>query len=196
MRTVALLAAMVFVGQAFGQSVPDSIYQVELTATASPMVNFFRTPRVPGTTASTSFGYGLSVRALWHPGRLLGVGVLTGYFDIAHDEIDASTSSARLRFDATLRAVPIQLALSLQKYGFELGMGIGPYLILTAIDGGGSAAVRASRLELGMTFFFAYCFPMGDVLALGPELRIVSFRYRGIISVMPSISLRFTPVRY
>ncbi len=193
MRTAALLVALIMAAAAFGQTVPDSVYQVEITATASPMVNFFRTPRVPGTPSSTCLGYGGSVRVLWHPGRLLGVGLLSGYFDIAHDAIDAS---AQVRYEATLRAVPMQLALSLQKFGFELGMGIGPYLMLTSINGGGGEPVKGTRLELGMTFFCSYGFPLGDNLTLGPEVRILSFRYRGIISVMPSLSLRFTPLRY
>ena len=47
-----------------------------------------------------------------------------------------------------------------------------------------------------MTLFASYVFPLGEHISLGPELRVVSLRYRGIVSVMPSLSFRIDPVRY
>jgi hypothetical protein len=180
----------------WAQSLPDTTYQVEVTTTACPMFNFFRDPRVPGTTSKTSVGYGVSMRILWHPGRLFSVGLLSGYFDMAEDEISVEQPSNEPSYHARLAAVPLLLAVTMQKYNIELGMGVGPYLVMTTLQGGKSTHVHASRLELGMTFFGAYMFPLGNTIQLGPELRVVSFRYRGIISVMPSCSVRFIPLRY
>ena len=193
----ALVTALLFAAAcSWAQTPGDTTYRVEVTATASPMLNFFRLPKVPGTDSKTSVGFGVSVRGMWHPARLLAVGFLTGYFLIAEDEILIAQPSSDLNYDATLAAVPIQLALSMQKAGFEIGMGIGPYMMMSTIGGGSSAPVRGSRLELGMTLFASYVFPLGEHISLGPELRVVSLRYRGIVSVMPSLSFRIDPVRY
>lgn len=192
---VLILALMMGMPQVHAAG-DDSTYQVEITATLSPAVNFFRGARVPGTSGSTSLGCGASVRVLWHPGRLLAFGLHTGCFLLANDEIGVVRGTSTLTYDATLYGIPLQLALSMQKHGFEAGMGIGPYLMISTIEGGNSAPVRGQRLELGMTFFAAYTFALGDDLSIGPELRVVSMRYRGIISVMPSISLRTIPLRY
>jgi hypothetical protein len=124
------------------------------------------------------------------------VGLLSGYFDIAEDEISVEQPSNELSYHARLAAVPLLLSLTMQKYNIELGMGVGPYLMMTTLQGGHSTPVHASRLELGMTFFGAYMFSLGNNIQLGPELRAVSFRYRGIISIMPSCSFRFVPLRY
>jgi hypothetical protein len=180
----------------WAQTRPDTVYQVEVTATASPMINFFRLPRVPGTTSKTAAGYGMSVRGMWHPARLLAVGFLTGYFVIAEDEISVNQSSSSLNYSARLAAVPMQLALSMQKYDFEMGMGIGPYLMMSTIGGGNSASVHGSRLELGITYFGSYVFRLSDNISIGPELRVLSLRYRGILSVMPSCSFRIDMLRY
>ena len=190
--TALLCAATV----SWAQISPDTTYRVEVTTTASPMLNFFRHPKVPGTNSKTSFGYGMSVRAMWHPARLLAVGILTGYYVIARDEISSPGVSPEENYDATLSSIPLQLALSMQKAGWEFGMGIGPYLMMTSIRGGGSATVTGSRLEIGMTFFGSYGFQLGDNVRIGPELRVIAFRYRGIVSVMPSISFRVDPLRY
>ena len=193
---ITVLVLLLLSACSWAQTCCDTLYQVEMTGTASPMINFFRVAKVPGTASQASMGYGMSLRLMWHPGRLLSVGILTGYFVVARDEILVDGPSARLLYTARLSAVPLQLALSMQKAGFEFGMGIGPYIMLSTIEGGNSAPVRGRRFELGMTFFGSYAFPLTDDLAIGPELRVLSLRYRGIISVMPSVSLRFTTLRY
>jgi hypothetical protein len=174
----------------------DTSYQVEVTATACPIVSFFRFPRVPGGESKTSVGYGGSLRVLWHPGRLLSIGVLTGYFDIAQDEISIPPPATDLSYHASLTAVPLQIALTMRKYGLEIGVEIGSYLMMSTIAGGNSATSHGSRLELSLTIFGSYLFPLNDFVEIGPELRVVSLRYRGIFSVMPSFSCRFIPVRY
>lgn len=178
------------------QTPTDTTYKVELTATASPMVNFFRYPKAPSLTSRASLGYGLTIRGMWHPGRLLSIGVLTGYHLLSSDDITIARSSGHLHYTAELAAVPLQLAVSMQSKRVEVGVGVGPYLMLSAISGGGSASARGSRLEIGMTFFGSYLFSLTDILKIGPELRILYFRYRGIVSIMPSCSVRIDLVRY
>lgn len=192
-----LIAALLFgTVNAHAQSAADSVYRIELIATASPMVNFFRSSKVPGTAGNVALGCGLSLRAMWHPGRLLSVGVLTGVFLLAEDDITVQGGGTPLTYTARLTGFPVQLALSMGTAGLECGLGIGPYIMVSAIDGGGSGPVRGRRYELGMTFFGSYVFPVTERIMVGPELRVLSLRYRGIIAVMPSVSVQFTPLRY
>lgn len=174
----------------------DTSYRVEVTATACPMVNFFRLPRAPGTTGRTSVGYGGTVRLLWHPGRLLSVGLVSGYFVLANDEIPVAQPFAGGHYSARLSGVPLQIVLTMRKYGAEIGVEIGTYLMLSSISGGNSAIAHGSRVELGTTVFGSYLFALNDNIQIGPELRIVDLRYRGIVSVMPSCSVRIIPLRY
>lgn len=194
---VAVIIAILFCSAcSWAQRLQDTTYRVEITTTASPMFNFFRLPKVPGTENKTSIGYSISMRLLWHPGRLLSIGLLTGYCVLAEDEINGGGPNPAPAYHARLAAVPLLLALTMQKYDFELGMGVGPYLMMTSLHGGHSETVNASRLELGMTFFGAYMFALSDTFSIAPELRVVSFRYRGIVSIMPSCSFRYIPLRY
>lgn len=195
--TACLIAASCLIAlPATAQTASDTVYSVEVTTTASSMFNFFRLPKVPGTSDKTSIGYGVSIRAVWHPARLLAVGLLTGYFALASDDITPRDGSAAVRYEAALSAVPIQFSISMQKAGFEFGLGIGPYLMLTSIEATEGGSAGGERLEIGTTIFASYTFHLGRTMRLGPELRVVSLRYRGIVSVMPSLSFRIDPARY
>ena len=132
------------------------------------------------------------MRGMWHPGRLLAVGFITGYMLIDQDEIPVDN----LNYNARLTAIPMQLAISMQKHDVEIGMGIGPYMMLSNIEGGNSPPAHGSRLELGLTFFGSYLFSLNDKIRIGPELRVLYLRYRGILSFMPSCSVRIDALRY
>ena len=192
------VAAALFIASACScaQTRVDTTYRVEVTATASPMIDFFRYPRVPGSASKTSLGYGASLRVLWHPSRLLSVGLLSGYFVISQDEFAVHLPSAELNYSTRLAAVPLQIALSMQKYGLEMGVEIGSYLMMTSISGGDSPPASGSRLELAMSIFGSYLFLLNETIQIGPELRVVDLRYRGIVCVMPSCSCRIIPLRY
>ena len=177
----------------------DTTYQVELTATACPMISFFRHPRVPQTTNNASLGYGILVRGMWHPGRLLSLGLMTGYLFIAQDEIPVDPvlgSQFAINPSARLAAIPLQAAISMQKNEIEIGMGVGPYLFLSTIDYGNGASAYGRRIEFGVTFFGSYFFSLNDKVKIGPELRVVYLGYRGILSWMPSLNFRFDTMRY
>lgn len=128
------------------------------------------------------------VRGMWHPGRLLSMGFITGYMLLAEDEIPP--------YHARLTGVPLQFVISMQKHDLEVGLGMGPYLMLTDIKGGGSAPAYGSRLELGLTILGSYSFSLTDCIKIAPEMRVVYLRYRGILSLMPSCSLRIDALRY
>lgn len=173
------------------QTEPDTIYQFEFTATASSLISFFENERYPGSEEYNTLGFGFFLRGMWHPARLLSVGLMTGYCQIAKDEFKDSygtTASARLS------AIPLQLAVSMQGENFELGLGMGPYLMITNINYESSA--QASRYELGITSFVSYFFSINDNIKIGPEIRVLYLSYREIVSVFPSIFVRFETFRY
>jgi hypothetical protein len=168
----------------------DSLYHIELSVTASPLVNFFKDERYPGGPNNSTIGYGMNIRAMWHPGRLLAFGVISGYLFIVEDEfqINSILNDRTENASAKLNAIPLQAVVSMQKNGLEIGLGMGPYLLLSTIDYGKTA--NSHRFELGLTLFGSYIFSIGKNIFIGPELRILYLDYRRILSVMPSLTTR------
>jgi hypothetical protein len=192
MKTASLIMCFFTLAVCGAQAQFDTTYRAEMTATACPMISLFRNPSVPGTNKKSSLGGAIFLRGMWHPGRLLSVGFITGYMLVDQDEIPAGNFS----YNARLDAIPLQFALSMQKHDFEVGLGIGPYMLLTSIEGGNSAPSHGSRLELGLTFFGSYFFSLNDYFKIGPEMRVLYLRYRGILSLMPSFSVHMDVLRY
>ncbi len=132
----------------------------------------------------------MTIRAMWHPGRLLAFGLLSGYLLIVEDEFQInSIMNGELEYEsARLNAIPLQAVVSMQKNGLEIGLGMGPYLLLSTINYGKTA--QSHRLELGLTLFGSYIFTVDKNIFIGPELRILYLDYRRILSVMPSLTVR------
>jgi hypothetical protein len=182
----------------WAQTLPDTTYHVEITTTGCPVVSGFRNPRVPGIENDPSLGYGVFVRGMWHPGRLLAVGLMTGYLSIARDEIpvEGALSEEFPHPTAHLSAIPMQIAISMQNKNLEVGLGVGPYMMMSSIDNGNGASAQGNRVEFGITMFGFYDFPLTDRTTIGPELRVLYFGYRGILSLMPALSVRTDLLRY
>ncbi len=175
----------------------DSLYHVELSITPTPIVSLFKDERYSGGPNNPFLGYGMNIRAMWHPGRLIAFGIMTGYLFIVKDEFvinSVSDNNINQKASAKLNAVPLQVAVSMQKSGLEIGVGMGPYILLSTIEYGKTANSR--RFELGLTFWGSYTFSIGKNIFVAPELRILSFNYRGILSVMPSITTRINVWSY
>lgn len=173
------------------QTEPDTIYQCEITTTVSSLVSSFDQARYPEGENDIALGYGFFVRGMWHPARLLSVGIMTGYCQISKDEFIVNDNELA---SAVLSAVPLQLVVSMQSKRFEFGLGMGPYLIISTIKYGTEAQGR--RYELGMTFLGSYLFSLNDNIYVGPELRVLYLSYRGILSFNPSLFIRFEIFRY
>jgi hypothetical protein len=179
------------------QNDPDTVYQVEITATASALISLFDEGRYPNAPNDVSLGYGFFLRGMWHPARLLSVGLMTGFTQIAEDEFSVDTTinnELGNTAKARLSAIPIQVVVSMQGKDFEIGLGMGPYMMLSTINYGKTAQGR--RYELGLTFFGSYFFSLNNNIRIGPELRVLYLSYRGIVSVMPSLSIRLETLRY
>ena len=169
----------------------DTVYQFEITGSISSIITSFEDPRYPNAKNDIAFGFGFFVRGMWHPARLLSVGVMTGYCQISKDEFLVNNGEFA---SAVLSAIPLQLVVSMQSKRFEIGLGMGPYLMISTINYGTKAQGR--RFELGMTFLGSYRFSLNESIIIGPELRVVYLSYRGILSFNPSLFVRFEIFRY
>ena len=198
MSTIKLILFFTFITLGFlTKAQSDTLYHIEIHATGSPVISFFEDERYPGGSDYSAFGCGMNFRVMWHPGRLLAFGLMSGYLFIVEDEININSvlnESQDYKAKARLNAIPLQLVVSMQKYEFEIGLGMGPYLLLSNIELGRTAQGR--RFELGLTFFGSYIFPISEQVFIGPELRVLYLSYRGILSVMPSITLRINTWSY
>lgn len=175
------------------QSMTDTVYRVEMTGSTASIFSLFRDPRYFGAPDNIQIGYGFYVRAMWHPGRMLAMGFMSGFIYLSHDKFTPVNTNAG-NVAATLTAIPIQIVVSMQGRGFEFGIGMGPYIMKSTIEYGTTATGR--RLELGLTFIGCYKFPITHALSLGPELKALYMSYRGIFSLMPSITLHLDAYRY
>jgi hypothetical protein len=175
----------------------DTLYHIELHLAGSPLISFFEDERYPGAPDNSALGYGINFRIMWHPGRMLSFGLMSGYLFIVEDKLTINTALKEFQnyeASARLNAIPLQVVVSMQKYGAEIGLGMGPYLLLSSIELGKTATGR--RYELGLTFFGSYIFSLSNQFFIGPELRVLYLSYRGIFSVMPSLTLRINAWSY
>lgn len=175
----------------------DTLFRIEVTATAGPLVSYFYEPRYPDGQKNTSTGFAWSIRTMWHPDHLIAFGIMSGYMRIVEDEFDVSSpanQSGARHAAARLNAIPLQVAVSMQNEVCELGVGIGPYLLLSTIEYGKTA--QSSRFELGHTLFALYKIHIGKTISLCPELRLIYLDYRRILSVMPSFTVHMNVWSY
>lgn len=189
MKKLMIILLLVNTFQVFSNIADDTTYRVELHATMSPIVSHYEHRRFPGAPDDLTIGYGVFLRGMWHPGRMLSIGFMTGYLSISNEELAGNKNVS-----GHLSAIPMQFVISMQGSGIELGIGMGPYLVLSNIDN--EEESQGKRLELGITAFASYAFPIGKNLYLCPELRALYFSYRGILSLMPSLNVRLDTLFY
>jgi hypothetical protein len=195
---IALLVSFVHVTRAQGiPAMVDSLYTVEASASGGVGLSWFRDIRSPLSEREAVGSYATLVRFVWHPSRLLTMGLITGYVmfsseRFASHEIISSDSSSPS--SATLSAIPMQAAFSMRSGGFEIGAGIGPYFMRSQIQD--EDYTIGVRLELGITGYASYQWTVLDQLRLGPELTIIYMGYRGILSVIPQVKMSYTILQY
>ncbi len=173
----------------------DSIYTVEIVTSFSPVISFFGYPRYPGAPDDAAYGYCGTIRAMWFPGRMLSVGIMSGYTYLVGEEIP-SLKNLEQSFvpSARLVSIPLQVVVSMQNYNAEMGIGMGPYLLMSTINYGSPASGK--RMELGLTLFGSYVFRVNDNICIGPEFRVLYLSYRRILSLMPTLSIHLEAYRY
>jgi hypothetical protein len=164
-------------------------YKFELHGSAGPMYSIFRERLIPPGGRKNTFGYQAVLRAMWHPDHLLAVGILTGHQLIASEQFVLDDEFGRTQVRAWLSATPIMLDVSMQRSGMELGFAIGPFIMRSVIED--ISRAEGTRVELGTIGHVSYHRPLTPQLSLGGELSITYLSYRGILSFVPRLDLRY-----
>jgi hypothetical protein len=196
MKKLILILLLTLIRPLFTQPEYDTVYHVNAVVSASPSLSLFQKERYSTVRNDLAPGFSLFIRGMWHPGRTLSVGILTGYVFLSQDRLTGyDLPDYEVTALARLQAIPMQLVVAMQNKVFEFGVGMGPYLLMSTIVYGERPAY-GKRLELGLTFFGFYKFPLNETISIGPEMRILYLSYRGIISFMPSINFHYEILRY
>ncbi len=194
MKRIIIIVVIVLSNQIFPQY-QDSIYTVEVVSSFSPLISFYKNPRYSSAANNATLGYGGTIRVMWFPGRLLAVGIMSGYCFFAEDNVNSVKSlNQSISAKAKLSAIPLMAVVSMQSSNFEFGVGMGTYLMMTSIYYGKTA--NGKRTELGISPFVSYVFRIKHGIYLGTELGVLYLSYRGILSIMPSLTIHFDAYRY
>ena len=190
---IALLASILFIAAAPAhaqvQEPERGKYRIEVHASAGPMYSIFRERLVPPGGRKNTFGYQGVLRLMWHPDHLLAVGVLSGHQLIASEKFTLDDEFGRTDVEAWLSATPILLDVSMQRSGWEVGAALGPFIMRSVIED--ISHSEGTRIELGSISHVSYHQPIAPRLSLGGELSITYLRYRGILSFVPRLGLRY-----
>lgn len=169
-------------------------FRVETELCAGPLYsNFLKHPYAPGES-DNALGMITFARVLWHPDHLLGVGLLSGYILFVSDSHWRVDSNSSTEVSGRLTAIPLMIDVSMQKGHFDVGAGLGGYILSTVLTD--SATSRSSKFELGILAHASYHMPIGGGWYLGPELVINFLSYRGIASVAPQLELKYDLIAY
>ena len=172
----------------------DRTHKVEASLALGPMLSKFReTPPYEGAS-HFAWGYNAIARVVWHPGNVLGVGLLSGHITFISQELYLPDSASDGLVHARLSAVPTMIDVTAELLGFDCGLGLGGYVVSTLLTDVTTA--RASRFELGILGHFAYRWQVGDHVSIGPELLVNYLSYRGIFSASPHLSLEYDILAY
>jgi hypothetical protein len=174
--------------------VPTGVYRLRLTAAGGIQRSFFAEPRTQFESGRTSNGASIVVRALWQPEHLLSVGLVSGFTTIASDRLD--TPMGEDRVELTLSAIPMQLAFAMRFAGFEVGTGIGGYLLISTASVQNEVATASSQFEIGVSAWLGYTAQLTDQLGIGAELCLHNLSYRRITGIAPQVRLRYDLFTY
>lgn len=164
-------------------------YRIELHASAGPMYSIFRERLVPPGGRKNTFGYQGVFRVMWHPDHLLAIGILTGHQLIASDRFTLDDEFGRTDVKAWLSATPAMLDVSMQRSGFEFGVALGPFIMRSVVED--ITRAEGARIELGTIGHLSYHRPIAPQLSLGGEMSVTYLSYRGILSFVPKVDLRY-----
>lgn len=172
-------------------------YTIEGHAGGGFGVSWFKNQRSPLSPPENVYGAAALGRIMWHPSRLLSIGLLGGWVEFSRENF-----SPALKFGsdtvapgrAVLIGLPLQVVISMQKYGVEIGVGIGAVFMQSTIQD--EDLTESIRSELGITALWAYNIEVSRSLSVGPELTLIYMGYRGIIMFIPQFHLKAILLRY
>lgn len=136
----------------------------------------------------SSMGLLRTFRAVWRPDHLLGMGIETGILPV---------SSLTIKQDVTLptgstinlKAVPLLLVFSMEKYGIELSSGVGIYNYQVQADIPNKESTVSNQWEIGWMLNVGYCYPLTHSLGIGGDIRHYVIPERSLL--LTSLSVKF-----
>jgi hypothetical protein len=158
-------------------------------------------PVVPQGLTYNDGGFGGIFRAMWRPEHLLSVGLEIGYLHVA----DVLTTPPPgplpgggpfISGSITLSATPIFLVFAMQKYGIDIGAGIGLYSLSVSGNQASGIPVESDGNEIGYMFLVGYTLPITRRLGVGAEVQLLEFTDRPIGLLVPQIRVRWILLEY
>lgn len=200
---IALLATFFIapLSEALGQH-PDTThpgppYRLEVYVSGGPQISWFRERRTPFSLETGAGGTNLMGRVMWHPDHLLSVGLLSGWTSFSTEQLNVSNVEGEPRtLEAHLTAIPMQIAFGMQKWGVEIGVGIGAYWLFSDIGRENGVRATSSQIESGVSAQLAYTLMITDRFGIGPEVNVHALSYRGIVSASGQLRLRYDLLTY
>ena len=191
-----VIVALLFASGTLTAAVHDSVYRVELVGAAMAQATSYDVAPTSLSATDRFTGSALLGRLIWRPNHYLGVGVQTGYTTFSAEEFGDQLLVQQREAYASLRAIPLQLVLSMRAYGIEVGTGIGVYLLESVWRVNGEQRVNSTAGELGVSSWIGYDVNLYDALYLGPEVDLHVMSGRGIVALGAGIRLRYDILRY
>lgn len=177
-------------------ALPDTLYRVELVGSMLVQATSYGVAPTLLSTTDRFTGSSLIGRALWRPNHYLGVGLLAGYVTFSAEEFGERLPVRTSEAYASLRAIPLQIVLSMRAYGIEVGTGIGVYLLESIWRANGVQRVNSTAGELGVSSWIGYDVQIFDRFYLGPEVNIHVLSGRVIASLGAGLRIRYDVLRY
>ena len=174
----------------------DSLYRVELVGSMLVQATSYDVAPTSLSATDRFTGSSLIGRALWRPNHYLGVGLQTGYTTFSAEEFGERLPIRPAEAYASLRAIPLQIVLSMRAFGIEVGTGIGVYLLESVWRVNGEQRVNSTAGELGVSSWIGYDIQVFDRLHLGPEINLHVLSGWGIVALGAGVRIRYDVLRY
>lgn len=191
MKKFAIIITFLLICSNYLKAELDSSFKIVADLSVGASYSYFDKAKYYDAKSHSSLGGGASIRLMWHPDGMLLMGIMSGFYHLSYDQLETADSTSA---SASLSAIPLQLAFSMKYKVFEIGLGIGPYLLKSEINY--HKVAIGYRPELALTFFSSYKFKISDKISIAPEIRTLYLRYRSVFSAIPSVNFSYEIIRY
>lgn len=157
------------------------------------MGTLYSRPPTAQSDATSFMGSTFAGRAVWHPNHRLAVGIQSGYVIFSRqDLLVGGVETGR----AGLAAIPLQLIVSMDSQGFELGVGLGMYYLQSLWRSLDVERAASSDVEYGINPWVSYQFAISDKMSVGPEFGAHILSNRGIEALTLGVTITADVLRY
>lgn len=191
-----VLIVVVCCGSVITQAQSDSVFAIELVATASIQATQYEQIPTAQSIDKRFTGSAFLGRLIWRPNHLLGVGVQSGFLTFSDEQLSGQGNASIPTVDVLLTAIPIHLAISMNPGNFDFGVGIGGYVLQSRWRLDESPRVNSSDVEYGINSWIGFEFDVVDRLTVGPEIALHVLSNRGLASLTAGIRIRYNVASY